>query len=84
MDHNVINILSPILNEIEETNYELTENDFIELACRLYETLSLPEKDIILAYRNKKRKNSITHEHSFTVSVVLTSSLKLTRRLRLL
>jgi hypothetical protein len=84
VDHNVISILSPMLSEMEEANYELTESDFLELACRLYETLSLPEKDIILTYRNKNRKSSVTHEHSFTVSVVLILSLKLTRKLRLL
>lgn len=67
----MVRIFAPVINEMRETECELTEDEFVEAACRLYEALSLPEKNAILGHRNKKRKSSVSQEPSFTVSGVV-------------
>ena len=36
----------------------LDEDEFIDAACRLYETVSLPEKEILVNRRSRSRSNS--------------------------
>ena len=62
----IVRILSPILNEMNKHNLELSEKIFVGAACKLYDTLNLLEKDIILKYGNNKKQSSVSNNSNFS------------------
>lgn len=46
----ILEIISPLLCEMEEINEKLNENEFINSATNLYKTLSLNQKNAILNF----------------------------------
>jgi hypothetical protein len=59
LDSKVLDIITPLFVEMEELEMVLDEEEFIDAASRLYDTLTLPEKDILIGRRQKSRSNSL-------------------------
>lgn len=51
------------MEEIEQT---LTLDEFVDASCRWYDSLTLPEKNVILNYK-KKQKKAIISDYKFQV-----------------
>ncbi len=66
-------MLNPLFCEMEEIDEDLDMDEFVEAACRLYETLSQPEKNALLSFRRVQRKSLISIP-KFRVSSPLHSS----------
>jgi hypothetical protein len=43
---------------MEELGMTLDEEEFIDAACRLYESVTLPERDILVNRRQRSRSSS--------------------------
>ena len=65
IDTDLLEVLSPLLIELEELNQPLNQSEFTDALERLYENVSLPMKDILLL---KSKKVIKTATPSFTVS----------------
>lgn len=64
IDHNLLQVLSPLFCEMEELGQTLDEDEFIEAIGRLYDSLSLPERNTILQLRQKwnNQKSKMSEE----------------------
>ena len=51
-------MLSPLFVEMEELGMTLDRDEFVDAAKRLYDTVSLPEKDILASRKQRSRSNS--------------------------
>jgi len=55
----ILKIMNPLFCEMEDLQQELNLNDFIDAACNLYETLSLPDKRLLQNFgMNSTKKTS--------------------------
>lgn len=63
----LLEVLSPLLIELEEINESLNLEDFQAAMCRLYESLPLPQRDILCLKRENRSKRH-QPEYSFKVS----------------
>jgi len=54
----LLQVLSPLFVEMEELGMSLDQDEFIDAACRLHDSVSLPEKDILVTRRQRSRSNS--------------------------
>lgn len=55
IDASLLQILTPLFVEMEDLGMNLNQNEFIEAASRLYDSVSLPEKSLML---NGQKRNS--------------------------
>lgn len=64
IDNNLLQVLSPLFCEMEELGQTLDEDEFIEAIGRLYDSLSLPERNTILQLRQKwnNQKSKMSEE----------------------
>ena len=64
IDPNLLQVLSPLFCEMEELGQTLDEDEFIEAIGRLYDSLSLPERNTILQLRQKwnNQKSKMSEE----------------------
>ena len=49
----LLEVLTPLFCEMEELGQTLDEDEFIDAAGRLYESIPIPEKNIILQHKPK-------------------------------
>jgi len=63
----LLDIFTPIFSEMEEQKLRLSRQDFIDATLKLYETLSNPDKKLILEYGNKKIVKKFEKQFSFEV-----------------
>ena len=63
----IITILNPIFTDIEDNNFQYTEDEFIDAISKLYHQLSLPEKNILLNYKKTKRTSITPNTFKFRV-----------------
>ena len=54
----MLKVLSPLFVEMEELGMTLDEEEFVDAACRLYEAVTLPERDVLVNRRQRSRSNS--------------------------
>ena len=73
MPKDVLKVLIPLLCEMEELGQELSVNEFVEACYRLYESLTLPDKNTLLNYgAGKGAHNKVPDENlKFCVSFFL-------------
>jgi len=62
----LLEVLTPLFCEMEEMGQTLDEEEFIDAAGRLYESVSLPEKNALLMI-GKQSKNQHVSELLFKV-----------------
>tara|TARA_B110000285_G_scaffold229261_1_gene293691 strand:- start:701 stop:898 length:198 start_codon:yes stop_codon:yes gene_type:complete len=55
LEPDLLQVLSPLFVEMEELGMCLSEEEFIDAACRLYKAVSLPERGVLV---NRKRSSS--------------------------
>ncbi len=67
----LLEVLGPLFCEMEELSQGLDLEEFIDAVGRLYETLSIPDKDKLLL-KFGKREKSLKHDsgHNFIVSEI--------------
>ncbi len=64
LDTSLLEVLSPLFIEMEDLGQPLDAEEFTDALARLYDSLSLPEKDIILLKPNKiERERSNQRKH---------------------
>ena len=61
LDTALLEVMSPLFIEIEELGQALDAEEFCEAIGRLYDTVTLPEKDILLL-RSDKRQRSLSNQ----------------------
>lgn len=49
--------MTPLFNEMEELGQNLDEEEFIDAVCRLYDVISIPDKNILISNKNKWDNN---------------------------
>jgi len=49
----LLNIFTPLLAEMEELAQTLDKDEFVDASMRLYETLKIPEKDLLITASEK-------------------------------
>jgi hypothetical protein len=54
----LLQVLSPLFVEMEELGMSLDQDEFIDAACRLHDSVPLPEKGILVSRRQRSRSNS--------------------------
>jgi hypothetical protein len=75
LDTDLLEVLSPLFIELEEIGQPLDQEEFLGALSRLYESLSLPQKDILLLRQDlnqKKTQNERKHSNpneNFKVSI---------------
>jgi hypothetical protein len=70
IDTDLLEVLSPLLIELEEINQPLDEGEFGDALSRLYDCSTLPHKEILLLKDlSLKRKNDGYKECTFKVSL---------------
>lgn len=75
LDTDLLEVLSPLFIELEEIGQPLDQEEFLGALGRLYESLSLPQKDILLLRQDlnqKKTQNERKHSNpneNFKVSI---------------
>jgi len=62
----VLELYTPLFCEMEELDQELNLEEFVEASGRLYDSLSIPEKNSLLTYKKRTKKSSGT-EHNYQV-----------------
>jgi len=69
----LLEVLTPLFCEMEELGQSLDEEEFIDACCRLYESLSLPEKNVLVNQRQKwdssKQQSVISQQQMFKPSI---------------
>ncbi len=55
MSPELLEVLTPLFCEMEELGQTLDEEEFIDAAGRLYESVPLPQKNIILKLKDKEK-----------------------------
>lgn len=58
LEPDLLQVLTPLFVEMEELGMNLDREEFIDAATRLYESVSLPEKNILVNRRFGSRSNS--------------------------
>lgn len=46
-------VMTPLFNEMEDLGQNLDEEEFIDAVCRLYEVVSVPDKNILISNKEK-------------------------------
>lgn len=68
LTEDIMEIYAPLLLEIEEKDQFLNQEDFIKASTKLYRTLTIKEKDILLGFGNKHSKEKDNKKnHKFQV-----------------
>ena len=68
IDTDLLEVLSPLLIELEEINQPLDEGEFSDALNRLYESSSLPYKEILVLKDQVKRSKHVNKQCTFKVS----------------
>ena len=77
LDTDLLEVLSPLFIELEEIGQPLDQEEFLGALGRLYESLSLPQKDVLLLKKDlhqKQTQNERKHSNpneNFQVSLAL-------------
>ena len=50
-------VMTPLFNEMEELGQNLDEEEFIDAVCRLYDVVSIPDKNILISNKDKWDNN---------------------------
>jgi Ca2+-binding EF-hand superfamily protein len=58
LDPELLQVLSPLFVEMEELGMNLDQEEFIDAASRLYETVSLPDKNKLVNRSERTRSGS--------------------------
>ena len=66
MSNELLKVFEPLFKELNE-GINLVE--FIDAASRLYNTLTLPDKNLVLAYNSKKKVNTSLDQHNLRFHV---------------
>ena len=61
-------LFQPLFCEMEEMDEDLDLDEFVEASCRLYDSLSLPQKNVLLNYKKKPKKTRFGDGPTFRVS----------------
>ena len=64
LEPDLLQVLTPLFVEMEELGMNLDREEFIDAATRLYESVSLPEKNILVNRRFRNRSNSARAQSS--------------------
>ncbi len=56
----MLGLIGPLLCEMEELGQDLNKEEFVEAACRLYETLAPPDKNLLINYRRVPKKRDVS------------------------
>jgi hypothetical protein len=83
LDTDLLEVLSPLFIELEEIGQPLDQEEFLGALGRLYESLSLPQKDVLLLKKDlnqKQTQNERKHSNpneNFQVSLALVFNISL-------
>ena len=58
LETDLLQVLSPLFVEMEELGMSLDQDEFIDAACRLYESVTLPEKSVLTNRKERSRSGS--------------------------
>jgi hypothetical protein len=58
LEPELLQVLSPLFVEMEELGMSLDQDEFIDAACRLYESVTLPEKNLLVNRKERSRSGS--------------------------
>jgi hypothetical protein len=58
LEPELLQVLSPLFVEMEELGMSLDQDEFIDAACRLYESVTLPEKNLLVNRNERSRSGS--------------------------
>jgi hypothetical protein len=83
LSHELLEIFTPLFWEMEDLEQTLDLEEFIDASMRLYDTLGVPEKSIILSLKDKWGRVKSTNEKDWTFQPKLNkNSLKIAAKWR--
>jgi hypothetical protein len=71
----LLEVLTPLFCEMEELGQTLDEDEFCDALSRLYESVPLPEKNLILSMRDGAKKKREDSQDKATFKVILECNL---------